>query len=215
MDLCKSPMNQTGCQKLRAFARQTGVVVSSSPHCSATASYPVLGLRANISCIGCNLVEGISHQIYSTKQIDQHFNQLKQRPHCPATKERCCCKGGRFQANQPISYCSKTYFQNAGYKTFYWARQFGVQGSKCFIKRRAYKIIFYTPTTSSRNYSKKTNPLLEAWHCLSFWLRGAAKCWNISEWSASPHQFKLLDLTGRCMQLNMMSKPEVSSLNHG
>jgi len=41
------------------------------------------------------------------------------------------------------------------------------------------------------------------------------KCWNISELSTSPHQLKLLGLTGRCMQLNMVSKPEVSSSNPG
>ena len=40
-------------------------------------------------------------------------------------------------------------------------------------------------------------------------------CWNISELPTSPHQLKLLGWTDRCMQLNMVSKSEVSSSNSG
>jgi hypothetical protein len=39
--------------------------------------------------------------------------------------------------------------------------------------------------------------------------------WNISELPISPYKFMFLDWTGRCMQLNMVSEPEVSSSNPG
>jgi hypothetical protein len=40
-------------------------------------------------------------------------------------------------------------------------------------------------------------------------------CWSISKLPTFPYQLKLLGWTGWCMQLNMVSEPEVSSSNPG
>ena len=83
----------------------------------------------------------------------------------------------------------------------YWCRDSGRQLFCVFG-------LLFICLTASRSYI--------SW-MLCWWIKIfiSYSCWNISELPTSPHHLKLLGWTGRCMQLNMVSKLEVSSLNPG